>query len=123
MLISVIFKVEKPLPHFRMIERHYFKDRLIKNFDFEFGFCMPNSANEWYLDSFDVKDVLLNFYRDLTYSVPPLSPQVEKEMIAQPYETKSDSFYFAGEDLIMHIKAEYSFDLLSPSPPYTQFTF
>lgn len=30
---------------FRMIERHYFRDRLLKNFDFEFGFCIPNSKN------------------------------------------------------------------------------
>lgn len=28
-----------------MIERHYFRDRLLKNFDFEFGFCIPNSKN------------------------------------------------------------------------------
>lgn len=28
-----------------MIERHYFKDKLIKSFDFDFGYCMPNSVN------------------------------------------------------------------------------
>lgn len=28
-----------------MIERHYFRDRLLKNFDFNFGFCIPNSKN------------------------------------------------------------------------------
>ena len=28
-----------------MIERHYFRDRLLKSFDFEFGFCIPNSKN------------------------------------------------------------------------------
>ena len=36
-----------PLPakDFRMIERHFFKDRLIKSFDFNFGFCIPESTN------------------------------------------------------------------------------
>jgi hypothetical protein len=28
-----------------MIERHYFRDILLKNFEFNFGFCMPNSRN------------------------------------------------------------------------------
>lgn len=28
-----------------MVERHYFKNRLLKSFDFDFGFCMPNSQN------------------------------------------------------------------------------
>ena len=28
-----------------MIERHYFRDQLIKSFDFDFGFCPPNTRN------------------------------------------------------------------------------
>lgn len=36
---------EKPVSNFRMIERHYFRDRLLKNFDFDFGFCIPSSRN------------------------------------------------------------------------------
>ena len=36
---------DKPVENFRMIERHYFKDKLLKSFDFNFGFCMPNSKN------------------------------------------------------------------------------
>lgn len=28
-----------------MIERHYFRDHLLKSFDFDFGFCIPNSRN------------------------------------------------------------------------------
>ena len=35
----------KAVEKFRMIERHYFRDRLLKSFDFEFGFVMPNSTN------------------------------------------------------------------------------
>nr|XP_015221432.1 PREDICTED: protein unc-119 homolog B [Lepisosteus oculatus] len=36
---------DRPVNSFRMIERHYFRDRLLKNFDFDFGFCIPNSRN------------------------------------------------------------------------------
>lgn len=28
-----------------MIERHFFRDRLLKTFDFEFGYCIPHSKN------------------------------------------------------------------------------
>jgi hypothetical protein len=35
----------RPVEKFRMIERHYFRDSLLKSFDFEFGFCVPNSKN------------------------------------------------------------------------------
>ena len=30
-----------------MIERHYYKDILIRSFEFKFPFCMPNTINEW----------------------------------------------------------------------------
>lgn len=36
---------DRPVTNFRMIERHYFQDRLLKSFDFDFGFCIPNSRN------------------------------------------------------------------------------
>lgn len=28
-----------------MIEKHFYKDRLLKTFDFEFGYCIPQSRN------------------------------------------------------------------------------
>lgn len=28
-----------------MIEHHFFRDRLLKTFDFEFGYCIPYSRN------------------------------------------------------------------------------
>lgn len=44
--ISIEFKVgPKPIQNFRMIERHFFQDTLLKTFDFDFGFCIPNSIN------------------------------------------------------------------------------
>lgn len=43
---SVEFTVgDRPINSFRMIERHYFQGRLLKSFDFDFGFCIPNSRN------------------------------------------------------------------------------
>ena len=46
----LIFRVEfvvgdKAINSFRMIECHYFRDKLLKSFDFDFGFCIPNSKN------------------------------------------------------------------------------
>ena len=43
---SVEFTIgDKPVQKFRMIEKHYFRDCLLKCFDFEFGFVIPNSKN------------------------------------------------------------------------------
>ena len=44
--LRVEFSVgEQPVNNFRMIERHFFRGKLLKTFDFEFGFCIPNSRN------------------------------------------------------------------------------
>ena len=83
----------RPVEDFRMIERHYFRDRLVKNFDFHFGFCIPNSTNTW----------------EAVYDVPPLDEDLVREMMENPYETKSDSFYFVKGELVMHNKAEYRY--------------
>jgi len=91
---TLVFSVgNKPLKNFRMIERHYFKDKLIKSFDFNFPFCIPNSTNEW----------------ETMYSVPELSKDLMEEMVTSPWESKSDSFYFVDGELIMHNKAEYNY--------------
>lgn len=84
---------EKPVKNFRMIERHYFKDKLIKSFDFTFPFCIPTSTNNW----------------EAIYSLPHLDKETIQDMIDSPWETKSDSFYFVEDDLIMHNKADYSY--------------
>ena len=31
----------EPLNSFRMVERHYFKDKLMRSYDFNFGFVIP----------------------------------------------------------------------------------
>ncbi|AIN99579.1 hypothetical protein LPMP_272000 [Leishmania panamensis] len=85
---------DAPVPKFRMIERHYFRNVLIKSFDFEFGFCIPHSTNTW----------------EAIYDMPSLSPEWEEAIIANPFEAASDSFYFVGNQLIMHNKAYYAYD-------------
>ena len=43
---SVGFTVgDREVKSFRMVERHYFRDQLVKSFDFDFGFCPPNTKN------------------------------------------------------------------------------
>jgi hypothetical protein len=78
---------------FRMIERHYFRNELVKSFDFSFGFCIPGSTNSW----------------EAVYSLPPLSDELINDMINHPHETKSDSFYFVDNKLVMHNKASYKY--------------
>ncbi|KAJ8275511.1 hypothetical protein COCON_G00072630 [Conger conger] len=82
-----------PINNFRMIERHYFREQLLKSFDFEFGFCIPSSKNTC----------------EHIYEFPPLSEDTMREMILHPYETQSDSFYFVDNKLVMHNKADYSY--------------
>ncbi|XP_069033775.1 protein unc-119 homolog A [Embiotoca jacksoni] len=83
----------KALNRFRLIERHFFRNLLLKTFDFEIGFCIPHSRNTC----------------EHIYCLPDLEPDIVEEMIASPFETRSDSFYFVNNNLIMHHKAEYSF--------------
>ena len=43
---SVTFRVgDEPVSNLKMVERHFYKDRLLKSFDFDFGFCIPGSKN------------------------------------------------------------------------------
>mmetsp|Transcript_488 Transcript_488/g.680 ORF Transcript_488/g.680 Transcript_488/m.680 type:complete len:155 (+) Transcript_488:477-941(+) len=76
-----------------MIERHYFRNKLIKSYDFTFPFCIPGSTNNW----------------DVVYSVPPLQDDLMNDMVNNPFETYSDSFYFVDEELVMHNKVSYSY--------------
>uniref|UniRef100_F6Q2N1 Unc-119 lipid binding chaperone B n=1 Tax=Monodelphis domestica TaxID=13616 RepID=F6Q2N1_MONDO len=85
---------DKPVSNFRMIERHYFRERLLKNFDFDFGFCIPSSRNTC----------------EHIYEFPQLSEDVIRLMVEHPYETRSDSFYFVDNKLIMHNKADYAYN-------------
>jgi hypothetical protein len=94
---SLTFSIgNMPVKNLIMIERHYFKGILIKSFEFKFDFCIPNSTNTW----------------ETLYIIPDLDPALKQEMIESPWETKSDSFYFVENKLIMHHKALYNYSLL-----------
>ncbi|XP_029650919.1 protein unc-119 homolog B isoform X2 [Octopus sinensis] len=84
----------KPVKDFRMIERHYFREKLLKSFDFHFGFCIPSSVNTC----------------EHIYEFPALSDYEIEDMIRSPYDTRSDSFYFVENKLIMHNKADYAYN-------------
>jgi len=91
---SVTFQVgEKPLSNFRMIERHYFRSILIKSYDFQFGFCIPGSTNTW----------------EAIYDIPPMDEKVLQDMVDHPFETVADTFYFVGDELIIHNKSSYRY--------------
>ncbi|KEG08597.1 GMP-PDE, delta subunit family protein [Trypanosoma grayi] len=85
---------ETPVPSFRIIERHYFRNTLIKSFDFAFGFCIPHSTNTW----------------EAIYDMPALTEEWIKAIIENPNETVSDSFYFVDGKLVMHNKAYYAYN-------------
>merc|ERR1712032_927748 len=88
------FKVgDKPLHNFRMIERHYFRKQLIVNFDFTSPFVIPNTRNTW----------------EMIYHKPAFNDEWKAALINNPWETKSDSFYFVNDQLVMHNRANYSF--------------
>ena len=91
---SLTFQVgDKPVKNLLMIERHYFNEKLIKSFEFRFDFCIPNSTNSW----------------ESIYTIPEIDSETKKQMINEPWHTRSDSFYFVGEELIMHNKAIYNY--------------
>jgi len=89
------FKVgDQPVPNFRMIERHYFRGKLIRSFDFPFGFCIPGSTNSW----------------EAVYETPELSEADVQEFVSSPGEHVADTFYFVGDELVMQNKAVFSYE-------------
>ena len=84
---------EEPVKDLILVERFYFRDRLLRNFEFKFPFCLPKSKNEC----------------EFIYDVPVLSEEEKKEMIDNPWEAQSDSFFFVGDKLIIHNKAAFNY--------------
>lgn len=105
-----------------MIERHFFRDKLLKTFDFKFGYCIPNSKNTcehiYEFPTLSEKQSNLTHYCfvALNYLQVVIEPNVfsifvtAQEMIENPFETRSDSFYFVDNRLMMHNKADYAYD-------------
>ena len=83
----------KPIKNMEMIEKHYFRNKCIREFSFKFGFIIPNSTNSW----------------ELVYDFPELSEEEKCEIRQSPWEVKSDSYYFADGKLMIHNRAEYNY--------------
>ena len=81
------------LPSLTLIERHYFKGKVMKSFEFKFGFCIPSTTNTI----------------EMIYDMPELTDEEREDMIQSPWETKSDTFFFVEDKLIVHNRAEYSY--------------
>jgi hypothetical protein len=54
---------------------------------------MPNSVNS----------------HEFIYELPALPRDLVVDMVGNPYETKSDSFFFVEDKLVMHVRAEYDY--------------
>ena len=91
----------QPIQNLEMIERHYFRGRVIQDYSFRFGFVIPNSTNEW----------------EFCYDMPQFTPEEMAEIIGAPWEVKSDSFFFAEGRLIIHNRAEYNYAPLDSGEP------
>ena len=122
---------DNELQNFRMIERHYFRDQLIKSYDFNFGFVIPNSTNTWEA-IYEMPELDPELMEDMIKCVlpraaaacpgegslsspppscgaltpPPLSPRFRD---SSPWETQSDSFYYVGDEMVLHNKAKYAY--------------
>ena len=83
----------KEVKNMQMVEKHYFRGRVIREYSFDFGFIIPGSCNTW----------------DFVYDLPELSPEDQKEIIEAPWEVKSDSYFFAEGKLIIHTRAIYNY--------------
>ena len=79
-----------------VIERHYFRNKCIREFSFKFGFVIPNSTNSW----------------EFIYDLPDLSEEEKEEIKQAPWEVKSDSFFFGNGKLMIHNRAEYNYSHL-----------
>ncbi|CAE8589113.1 unnamed protein product [Polarella glacialis] len=84
---------DQPVHNFRMIEKHYFRDQLLIDYDFATPFVIPNTRNTW----------------EMIYTKPELTQEWKEALISAPWECRSDSFYFVQDRLIMHNRAEYNY--------------
>ena len=92
--LTLNFSISKtPIQKLQMVERHYFRGKVIRSYEFKFGFVIPNSTNSW----------------EFIYDLPELTEEEENDIIEAPWEVKSDSFFFAEGKLIIHNRAIYNY--------------
>ena len=57
------------MQNFRMVERHYFQSTLLRSYDFNIEFCIPQTLNTW----------------EALYELPELKEEMKKQMIDKPW--------------------------------------
>lgn len=83
----------QPVKSLEMVERHYFRGRVLHQFSSKFGHVNPNCTIDW----------------EVVYNMPSLSREEKQEIIDAPWEVKSDTFFFAEGKLIIHNRMEYNY--------------
>ncbi len=54
--------------------------------------------------------IFFSFIQFQIYDFPKLDSDLIRQMVAHPFDTRSDSFYFVDGKLVMHNKADYSYN-------------
>ena len=76
-----------------MIEKHYLQDQIIRQYEFDFGFCVPKTRTS----------------AEFIYDLPRFEEEDMEYILVQPWLVTSDSFFFADQELIIHNKAAYDY--------------
>ena len=84
---------DKPVPGIHLVEKHFFKGNLIKTYDFQFGFMIPGTENQW----------------ETIYDLPQFTEEQKMELITSPNEVTSDSYFFVGNELVIHERCRYNY--------------
>jgi len=89
---SISFKVgELKVKRMCIIENHYYKNKRIAQYSFDFPFCAPNSRNTW----------------EYIYELPKLDEEIITELVKNGGKLESDTFFFVQEELILHNKSNF----------------
>ena len=87
------FRADKMIEQFRMVERFWFGNTLLKEILMDFGFCIPGSTNT----------------ATITYDWPPIDDDLRQEILDNPQKVRCDSLYFNKEVLFMHHRSHFTY--------------
>jgi hypothetical protein len=93
--LKIDFEVlsEEPIKNLTMIERHFLGDKLIREYEFNFGFLIPKSKNS----------------TEFIYDLPQFNDEEQKLILSRPWIVQSDTYFFVEGQLIIHNKAAYNY--------------
>ena len=81
------------MKNMRIIQKHFFMGKLLKVYDMEFGYCMPDSVNSW----------------ECMLTLPEIPDKEIDEIVKNPWKYTSDTFFFNENHLFLHMMGEYMF--------------